>query len=96
MHEIISTEQQVLLEKITRLATEIKTGVARCKYHFKQSPYSGKFFLQKIAYPVAAHPIKVDKSGGEIAKLVTSSHKKAVKTSEESISSKMLVIRTPF
>ncbi len=83
MQEIISTEQQVLLEKITWLATEIKTGVVCCKYHFKQYPYSGKFFLQKIASPVAAHPIKVDKCGGEIAKLVTSSHKKAVKTSEK-------------
>ncbi len=41
----------------------------------KQSSYSGKFVFTE---PVAAHPIKVDKCGGEIAKLATSSHKKAI------------------
>ncbi len=40
--------------------------------------------------------IKVDKCGGEIAKLATSSHKNAIETSEEKNSFKMLVIRTPF
>ena len=55
------------------------------------------FFLQKIASPVAAHLYQsIDKCGGEIAKLATSSHKKAIETSEEKISCKMLVIRTPF
>ncbi len=53
-------------------------------------------FLQKNVSQVAAHPIKVDKCGGEIAKLATSSHKKAIETSEEKISCKMLVVRTPF
>ncbi len=70
---LISTGQQVLLGRITWLATWIKTGVVHCKYRLKQFPYSGgNFFLQKIAS--AAHPIKVDKCGGEIAKLATSSH----------------------
>ncbi len=52
-------------------------------------------FLQKIASPVAAHPITVDKCGGEIGKVATSSNKKAIETSEEKISCKMFV-RTPF
>ncbi len=64
----------MLLGIITWLTTKIKTGVVHCKYHLKQSSYSGKFvFLQKNVSLVAAHPIKVDNCGGEIAKLATSS-----------------------
>ncbi len=64
----------MLLGKITWLTTKTKTGVVRCKYHLKQSSYSGKlFFLQKNVSLVAAHPIKEDNCSGEIAKLATSS-----------------------
>ena len=44
----MSTGQQVLLGKMTWLATKIKTSVVRCKYYLKQSPYSGKFFYRKL------------------------------------------------
>ena len=56
LQEIICTGQQVLLGKITWLVTKIKTGVVCCQYRLKQSPYSGKFTLQKIASPVAVNP----------------------------------------
>ncbi len=81
----------MLLGQITWLVTKIKPGVVHCKYSLNQSPYSGKFvvvvflfcfFLQKNLSPVAAHPYQsIDKCGGEIAKLATSSQ--AIETSKE-------------
>ncbi len=69
-----------------------------CKYCLKQSPYSGKFFLQKIASPVAAHLYQsVDKCGGEIAKLaVPVATRRQLRLQKKKFLCNMLVIRTPF
>ena len=56
-------------------------------------PLFWKVYFTESASLVAVHPIKVDKCGGEIAKLATSSNKKAIETSEgKKYSCTMLVI----
>ncbi len=69
----MSTGQLVRLGKITWLATKIKTGVVAANTTSNNPLILDSLFLQKNASPVASHPIKVDKCGGEIAKLATSS-----------------------
>ncbi len=57
--------------------------MVRCKYPSNNPLILESLFLQKNVSPVAAHPIKVDKCGGEIAKLATSSHSKAIETCKD-------------
>ena len=56
MQETISTGQEVVLGKITRLATKNKDGWLQIPPQTIPSAILVMFFIQKFASPVATHP----------------------------------------